>query len=119
MLKKIDWDSQIGRRLRLRDLHVFSNIKGPSRHAVGWSGLRLDRAETTRRASRPASSCRARPWWRAANLAIRKPAISGKINKPKARWLRPVLLADVEYRALTGEGKVRHPSYKGLRGDLM
>jgi DNA-binding transcriptional LysR family regulator len=26
MLKKIDWDSQIGRRLRLRDLHVFSTV---------------------------------------------------------------------------------------------
>lgn len=26
MLKKIDWESQIGRRLRLRDLHVFSIV---------------------------------------------------------------------------------------------
>ena len=26
MLKKIDWDSQIGRRLRLRDLHVFFTV---------------------------------------------------------------------------------------------
>jgi DNA-binding transcriptional LysR family regulator len=26
MLKKIDWDSQIGRRLRLRDLHVFLTV---------------------------------------------------------------------------------------------
>lgn len=26
MVKKIDWDSQIGRRLRLRDLHVFSTV---------------------------------------------------------------------------------------------
>jgi DNA-binding transcriptional LysR family regulator len=26
MLKKIDWDSQIGRRLRLRDLHVFVTV---------------------------------------------------------------------------------------------
>jgi DNA-binding transcriptional LysR family regulator len=26
MLKKIDWDSQIGRRLRLRDLHVFATV---------------------------------------------------------------------------------------------
>ena len=26
MLKKIDWESQIGRRLRLRDLHVFSAV---------------------------------------------------------------------------------------------
>src|SRR5215468_7678587 len=26
MLKKIDWDSQVGRRLRLRDLHVFFTV---------------------------------------------------------------------------------------------
>jgi DNA-binding transcriptional LysR family regulator len=26
MLRKIDWDSQIGRRLRLRDLHVFATV---------------------------------------------------------------------------------------------
>ena len=26
MLHKIDWESQIGRRLRLRDLHVFSMV---------------------------------------------------------------------------------------------
>jgi DNA-binding transcriptional LysR family regulator len=26
MLHKIDWESQIGRRLRLRDLHVFSTV---------------------------------------------------------------------------------------------
>jgi DNA-binding transcriptional LysR family regulator len=26
MLRKIDWDKQIGRRLRLRDLHVFSTV---------------------------------------------------------------------------------------------
>src|SRR5882724_2273552 len=26
MLRKIDWESQIGRRLRLRDLHVFHTV---------------------------------------------------------------------------------------------
>jgi DNA-binding transcriptional LysR family regulator len=26
MHRKIDWESQIGRRLRLRDLHVFSTV---------------------------------------------------------------------------------------------
>src|SRR5215468_4710264 len=26
MVRKIDWDNQIGRRLRLRDLHVFSTV---------------------------------------------------------------------------------------------
>jgi bifunctional non-homologous end joining protein LigD len=40
-------------------------------------------------------------------------------QRPKAQWVRPDVLADVEYRALTGEGKLRHPSFKGLREDLM
>jgi len=26
MPRKIDWESQIGRRLKLRDLHVFSTV---------------------------------------------------------------------------------------------
>jgi hypothetical protein len=30
-----------------------------------------------------------------------------------------VVPVDVEYRALTGEGLVRHPSFKGIRRDLM
>ena len=41
-----------------------------------------------------------------------------KVKKPKALWLKPEVLADVEYRALTGDGKLRHPSYKGIRDDL-
>lgn len=45
---------------------------------------------------------------------VLKPAV----KKPKAKWLKPKLLAEVEYRALTGEGKLRHPSFKGLREDL-
>ena len=44
--------------------------------------------------------------------------LTNKIKKPKALWLKPDLLVDVEYRALTGTGKVRHPSFKGLREDL-
>jgi bifunctional non-homologous end joining protein LigD len=37
---------------------------------------------------------------------------------PKAEWLKPVLLGDVEYRRKTAGGLLRHPSYKGLREDL-
>jgi bifunctional non-homologous end joining protein LigD len=37
---------------------------------------------------------------------------------PKAQWLKPVLLGDVEYRRKTAAGLLRHPSYKGLREDL-
>jgi bifunctional non-homologous end joining protein LigD len=32
-------------------------------------------------------------------------------------WLRPRLVAQVEYRALTGDGLLRHAAFKGLRED--
>jgi bifunctional non-homologous end joining protein LigD len=55
---------------------------------------------------------------RAAKLVAKTQPLAKKIAKPKAKWLKPILLVDVEYRAMTGEGKLRHPSYKGLREDL-
>ena len=33
-------------------------------------------------------------------------------------WVEPVLFAEIEYRAKSAEGKVRHPYFKGLREDL-
>ncbi|MET4721167.1 bifunctional non-homologous end joining protein LigD [Bradyrhizobium japonicum] len=33
-------------------------------------------------------------------------------------WVEPKLLAEIEYRAKSAEGKVRHPFFKGLREDL-
>ena len=33
-------------------------------------------------------------------------------------WVEPTLLAEIEYRAKSAEGKVRHPSFKGLREDI-
>jgi bifunctional non-homologous end joining protein LigD len=36
----------------------------------------------------------------------------------KGVWVEPSLLAEVEYRAKSAEGKVRHPVCKGLREDL-
>jgi bifunctional non-homologous end joining protein LigD len=35
-----------------------------------------------------------------------------------ARWVRPELVAEVEFTSWTREGRLRHPSYKGLREDL-
>jgi bifunctional non-homologous end joining protein LigD len=37
---------------------------------------------------------------------------------PKARWVKPAVLVDVEFRGKTGEGLLRHPSFKGIREDL-
>jgi bifunctional non-homologous end joining protein LigD len=33
-------------------------------------------------------------------------------------WVEPALLAEIEYRAKSAEGKVRHPFFKGIREDL-
>ncbi|AUW47353.1 ATP-dependent DNA ligase [Rhizobium beringeri] len=30
-------------------------------------------------------------------------------------WVQPILIAEIEFRAWTSDGKLRHPSYKGLR----
>jgi bifunctional non-homologous end joining protein LigD len=30
-------------------------------------------------------------------------------------WVEPKLLAEIEYRAKSAEGKVRHPFFRGLR----
>jgi ATP-dependent DNA ligase len=33
-------------------------------------------------------------------------------------WVEPSVLAEIEYRAKSAEGKVRHPFFKGVREDL-
>jgi bifunctional non-homologous end joining protein LigD len=55
---------------------------------------------------------------RTERLKTNSQPLSREITKPKATWLKPKLLVDVEYRALTGTGKLRHPSFKGIREDL-
>jgi bifunctional non-homologous end joining protein LigD len=33
-------------------------------------------------------------------------------------WVEPVLVVDVDYAAWTKDGRLRQPSYKGIRTDL-
>jgi bifunctional non-homologous end joining protein LigD len=47
-----------------------------------------------------------------------KDFIKAERDFPKAEWLKPELLAEVEYRRKTASGLLRHPSYKGMREDL-
>lgn len=49
---------------------------------------------------------------------IRKTQPYAKRIAHKGIWVEPKLLAEVEYRAKSAEGKVRHPYFKGLREDL-
>jgi bifunctional non-homologous end joining protein LigD len=49
---------------------------------------------------------------------IRKTQPYAKRIAHKGIWVEPKLLAEIEYRAKSAEGKVRHPFFKGLREDL-
>ena len=49
---------------------------------------------------------------------IRKTQPYSKRIANKGIWVEPKLLAEIEYRAKSAEGKVRHPFFKGLREDL-
>ena len=43
--------------------------------------------------------------------------LKGKPELRHAHWVRPELVAVVEFRQLTSAGKLRAPSFKGLRDD--
>ena len=47
---------------------------------------------------------------------LRRPTspLTKKIRKPDTIWVEPVLLANVEYTEITADGRLRHPSFKGL-----
>ena len=47
-------------------------------------------------------------------IATPKSKLTKAIKKPKATWVEPSLLAEVEYRDITSEGYLRHSSFKGL-----
>ncbi|MET4606253.1 bifunctional non-homologous end joining protein LigD [Bradyrhizobium sp. JR4.1] len=49
---------------------------------------------------------------------IRKTQPYAKRIGHKGIWVEPKLLAEIEYRAKSAVGKVRHPFFKGLREDL-
>ena len=49
---------------------------------------------------------------------IRKTQPYAKKIAHRGIWVEPSLLAEIEYRARSAEGKVRHPFFKGLREDL-
>lgn len=47
-------------------------------------------------------------------LATPQQRLTKPVRKPKAKWVEPKLIADVEYRDVTSEGYLRHSSFKGL-----
>lgn len=49
---------------------------------------------------------------------IRKTQPYSKKISHRGIWVEPELMAEIEYRAKSAEGKVRPPFFKGLREDL-
>ena len=49
-------------------------------------------------------------------MAIESPAVTG-LRIKGAKWARPKIRVDVNYRAVTREGVLRHASFKGVRED--
>ncbi|MDW9786778.1 ATP-dependent carboligase [Sinorhizobium meliloti] len=47
------------------------------------------------------------------SIVTKKPAVS--LRRKNAVFVDPVLVAEVEYRAWTDDGKLRHASFKGIR----
>jgi bifunctional non-homologous end joining protein LigD len=59
--------------------------------------------------------------WRLARRLtplIRKTQPYAKRVAHKGIWVKPELLAGIEYRAKSAEDKVRHPFFRSLREDL-
>lgn len=48
-------------------------------------------------------------------LVVKMPAIKYGGRRKNVTWTQPILAAEIEYRAWTHDGKLRHASYKGLR----
>ncbi|PLU28827.1 ATP-dependent DNA ligase [Sinorhizobium medicae] len=48
-----------------------------------------------------------------ASIVTKKPAVS--LRRKNAVFTEPMLVAEVEYRAWTDDGKLRHASFKGIR----
>lgn len=50
-----------------------------------------------------------------ADCVSPKSKLTKQVKKPRATWVDPVYVADVEYRDITSEGLLRQSSFKGLK----
>jgi ATP-dependent DNA ligase len=56
---------------------------------------------------------------RLMSLRVRKqPMTAARKSFRKARWVKPAVLLNVKFRGKTGEGLLRHPTFKGVQEDL-
>jgi bifunctional non-homologous end joining protein LigD len=48
-------------------------------------------------------------------ITLKTPPLPYTGSRKNVVWLQPTLIAEIEYRAWTGDGTLRHAWYKGLR----
>ncbi|GLR61141.1 hypothetical protein GCM10007919_58700 [Rhizobium indigoferae] len=48
-------------------------------------------------------------------IKVSAPAVRDSGGRKNLIWIKPKLVAEIEYRAWTHDGKLRHASFKGLR----
>ena len=51
-------------------------------------------------------------------LIVKRSPLSVPVKKPKATWVRPDVLAEIEYGGITDDGLLREAVFKGLRDNL-
>jgi DNA ligase D-like protein (predicted ligase) len=54
---------------------------------------------------------------RLAKAEIRQPPVVETVKEKNAHWVRPELVAAVAFTEWTADGRLRHPSFQGLRPD--
>ena len=48
-------------------------------------------------------------------MHVLKPTLTERLRKPDTKWVKPDLKAKIAFRGITQDGKLRHPSFKGLK----
>lgn len=49
------------------------------------------------------------------DMHVLKPTLTERLRRPDTKWVQPHLKAKIAFRGITQDGKLRHPSFKGLK----